>query len=283
MVKKIFKIALYSIRQWTAELRIVLLFIFMFLFIWNDLKRVGSFANLMDMNANPLVFSFYSNNVVKHLILLVGIIFLFSDVPFINKSQPYVFIRSRRSSWVLGQALYIVIAGAIYFFVLMGVSILVMLPNGTFATEGWGKIINTLAQTNAGKMADLQFGISEKIISSYSSWEAFVLTFLLNWGVAAFLGMLMFVVSLYFNRMLALVAAGIVVFFDLLIVNGLSYYFYYISPVTLSRLGCLDPKETSIIPSVIYPFIFYGISIVVLSVLLLFGIRKKPIEITSEI
>lgn len=283
MVKRIFAIALYSIRQWTTELRILLLFIFMILFLRTDITVIGNFAKEMDVAVNPLVFPFYSSDVVKQLILLSGIIFLFSDAPFIKNSQPYVIIRSKRLSWVSGQIIYIMIASAIYFLIIMGASVITLLPNASFQTDGWGKIINTLAQTNAGALIHLQFAVSEKITTYYSPVTAFFLSFLLNWSVACFIGMLMFLVSLKLHRTLGLLAGAMVLFWDLLVINMLPFRFYYASPVTLSRLSILDPTGTSIFPNVAYSFIFFGSGIVLLAILLMIGIRNESIEITTEV
>ncbi|HHV09001.1 MAG TPA: hypothetical protein GXX75_01830 [Clostridiales bacterium] len=283
MVKKIFCIAIYSIRQWITNPRIICLFILMSMFVWNDFDVIGSLTGRTGIKTNPLIFPFFSNDPVKQLILLAGIVFLFSDAPFINKNQPYIIIRSKRIPWVLGQILYIVMAGAIYFLFLMLVSILVLLPYATFATNGWGKIIHTLAQTDMGAQIKLQFGITKEITAFYSPFEAFGLSFLLNWGVACFLGLVLFVINLKFNRMLGLAAGGVILFFDLLVTNMLSPAFYHFSPVSLSRLGVLDPMGVSMFPNMAYPFAFFSVSIVVLSALLVVGIKKISIEITSEL
>ncbi|WP_455716532.1 hypothetical protein [Anaerosporobacter sp.] len=283
MVKKIFCIAIYSIRQWLTNPRIICLFVLMSLFVWNDIQVIGELTVKTGIRTNPLISPFFSNDPIKQLILLAGIVFLFSDAPFINKNQPYIIIRSKRVPWVLGQILYIAMASAIYFLFLMLVSILVLLPHATFATNGWGKIVQTLAQTNAGAQINLQFGISKEIITFYSPWEAFGLSFLLNWGVACFLGLILFVINLKFNRMLGLVAGGVILFFDLLVTNMLSPSFYHISPVSLSRLSVLDPMGVSLFPNLTYPFVFFGVSIVILSILLVVSIKKTTIEITSEL
>jgi hypothetical protein len=283
MVKKIFSIAMYSIRQWITNPRIICLFVLMSIFVWNDFEVIGDLTGRTGIKTNPLIFPFFSSNPVKQLILLTGIVFLFSDAPFINKNQPYIIIRSKRIPWVLGQILYIVMASAAYFLFLMLVSILVLLPYATFATNGWGKIIQTLAQTDVGAQIKLQFGITKEIIIFYSPWEAFGLSFLLNWGVACFLGLILFIINLKFNRMLGLIAAGVLLFFDLLVTNMLPSAFYHFSPVSLSRLGVLDPMGVSLFPNLTYPFVFFSVSIVVLSALLVVSIKKISIKITPEL
>lgn len=283
MVKKIFSIAMYSIRQWATNPRIICLFVLMSVFIWNDFQVIGNLTGRTGIRTNPLIFPFFSNDPVKQLILLAGIVFLFSDAPFINKNQPYIIIRSKRIPWVLSQTLYIVMASTIYFLFLMLVSIVVLLPYATFATNGWGKIINTLAQTDMGSQIKLQFGITKEITTFYSPFEALGLSFLLNWGVACFLGLILFLTNLKFNRMLGLVAGGVILFFDLLVINALSPTFFYFSPVSLSRLGVIDPMGVSLFPNIAYPFVFFSVSIVVLSALLVVSIKKIPIEIKPEL
>lgn len=283
MVKKMFRIAMYSIRQWATDPRIISLFVLMSMFVWNDFEVIGDLTGRTGIKTTPLIFPFFSSDPVKQLILLAGIVFLFSDAPFINKNQPYIIIRSKRIPWVLGQILYIVMASAIYFLILMCVSVLVLLPYATFATNGWGKIVNTLAQTDAGAQIHLQFGVTKEIITFYSPFEAFGLSFLLNWGVGCFLGLIMFVINLKFNRRLGLVVAGVILFFDILVTNALSGTFYHFSPVSLSRLSVLDPMGISLFPNLTYPFVFFSVSIVVLSALLVVSIKKISIEITPEL
>ncbi|MFU0827030.1 MAG: ABC transporter permease [Lachnoclostridium sp.] len=283
MVKKVFCIAVYSIRQWISNPRIICLFILMGIYVWNDISAIGSLTRMTGIRTNPLAFPFFSSDPVKQLILLAGIIFLFSDAPFISKNQPYLIIRSKRIPWVMGQILYIGMASAIYFLALMLVSILVLLPYGTFATDGWGKILNTLAQTNAGAQINLQFGITREIITFYSPWEAFGLSFLLNWYIGCFFGLLLFEINLKFNRMLGLIVSGGILFFDLLVTNALSPFAYHFSPVSLSRLSVLDPMGVSLYPDLIYPFLFFSISMVALSSLIIVSIKNVPIEIVPEL
>lgn len=283
MLKKVVNIALYSMRQLVNDLRILSLFVLMGIFVYNDFKAIGMLTGMTGIKTNPLIFPFYSSDPVKKLILLAGILFLFSDAPFINKNQPYVIIRSKRRPWVLGQILYIIMAAAVYFLFLMTVSILALLPDVTFATNGWGKIVNTLAQTNAGAQIHLQFGIQKEITSFYSPFMASALDFLLNWSAACFFGLLLFIMNLKFGRKIGLAVGGVLLFWDLLIINVLPPKFCYLSPVSLSRLSVLDPMGASMYPDLIYPFIFFGACNLILSFILISSIKKIPIEITPQL
>jgi hypothetical protein len=255
----------------------------MVIMVWSCLTGVGDLTNVTGIRSNPLVFPFLSSSPVTQLILLAGALFLFADAPFISKDQPYLIIRSKRISWALGHVLFVVAASAIYFLILMFSSVLIMLPHSTFATDGWGRIINTLAQTDAGAQAGLSFSVQEKITAYYSPFGAFSLCFLLNTCAASFLGLLVFTVSIKFNRMVGLIAGAMVIYLDLLTINALPYSFYWYSPVTLSRLDVLDPTGVSRYPDTAYPFIFYGAGILLMTVILLLLVRKSPVKVTSEL
>lgn len=282
IISKTFTIAVYSVRQRIVNPRVICLFVLHMVFIWSNLSVIGTFTDMVGVRVNPLLYPFFSSDPVKQLIVFAGIVFLYSDAPFIDKIQPYVVIRCKRNVWVLGQILHVIMFSAFYFLILMGVSVFIVLPNASFATDGWGKVANTLAQTNAASQINLQFDISDKIISLYSPFEAFVICFLLNWGMASFLGLLIFAINLNFGKMIGIAISGAVLLLDLLVINSLPHSYFKFSPLSLSRLSILDPQGISIYPGVTYAFSFYSIGIVIFSVYIIASIKRQAIEISSE-
>ena len=237
IISKTFTIAVYSVRQRIVNPRVICLFVLHMVFIWSNLSVIGTFTDMVGVRVNPLLYPFFSSDPVKQLIVFAGIVFLYSDAPFIDKIQPYVVIRCKRNVWVLGQILHVIMFSAFYFLILMGVSVFIVLPNASFATDGWGKVANTLAQTNAASQINLQFDISDKIISLYSPFEAFVICFLLNWGMASFLGLLIFAINLNFGKMIGIAISGAVLLLDLLVINSL--------PHSYLRSSCLMTPPSS--------------------------------------
>lgn len=282
VIRKIFIIAMYSVCQRIINPRVICLFILHTVFVWSNLSVIGTFTDMVGVRVNPLLYPFLSSDPVKQLIMFAGIVFLYSDAPFIDKSQPYVIMRSKRTVWGLGQILHVIMFSAFYFFILMCVSVFVVLPNATFATDGWGKVVNTLAQTNAASQINLQFGVSDKVISLYSPFKAFVLCFLLNWGMASFLGLLIFALNLNFGKMIGMAISSTVLLLDLLVINSLPHSYLKFSPLSLSRLSVLDPQRISIYPSAAYALCFYVIGIVIFSTCIIASVKRKAIEISSE-
>lgn len=281
--KKSFAIALYSVRKRLISPRVICVFVMFGVFIWSNMSFVSEITEMLDMRINPVLFPFLSSDIIKQLILYSGIVFLFSDAPFIDESQPYVFIRSKRTTWALGQILHIIIFSGLCFLILIGFSMLIVLPHATLTTDGWGKVINTLAQTNAGTELNLEFYISYKIPSVYSPLEALVYCFLLNWGMTSFLGLLIFAANLKWGKMVGPVLGGIILLYDLLVYNTFALSYFKTSPLSMSRLSLVDPHGLTSYPSISYVFTFYSVGIVIFSVFIILAIKKKPIEVSSEI
>ncbi len=279
--RQTFAIAIYSVKQRLTSPRVICLLVIFGVFVCDNMSFADQAAELMDLRINPLLYPFLASDVVKQLVIFAGVIFLYSDAPFINKSQPYVIIRSKRTVWALGQILHIIIFSAVYFFILMAISFVVVIPHATFSTDGWGRLATILAESNLTSQLDMNFLFPEKIVTAYSPGEAFILTFLLNWALASFFGTLMFALNLNFGKMAGPAISSTLVLMDLLIVNY-PFVGFECSPVSMSRLSVLDPLGVSNYPSPTYAFCFYTIGILIFSVIIILSIKRKSIEISSE-
>jgi hypothetical protein len=277
-------IAFTSLRKWTGDVRYTVLFVMMFAIIWNVLAPVAGFCRATQYRVNPFLYVFLSNQIINQLILLSGIVFLFSNAPFMDYNQPFVLVRSGRSTWVLGQVLYIVVGSALYFLVLMAFSVVVLTPIATFATNGWGKIVNTLAYTDAAQQFQINgLWVSTSLVNLYTPLQAFSLCFVLQWLAGSFIGLLMFAVNSVSNSKIGNYAASLLILMDILVYNVLPFHFLYFSPASLSRLGLLNPLGTTRDPSVLYALAFFGVGILVWSGLSVLSVRKKPIDLILDL
>lgn len=283
MIKKSISIAVYSIRKWFSNPRYSILFIMLFILTWTTLNPVKNFCTYTGVRTNPLLFVFYSCNFIHQLLFMSGIIFLFSNAPFMDECELYVIQRSGRKSWVIGQILYIFMSSAIYFLILILMSILILAPYSTFGTDGWGKVINTLSQTNAAGQVNLGFMVPYKIIRLYSPFQAIFLCFIFEWLAASIIGMAMFCVNLLFKESLGIVIGSIVVGLDLLITNALPYTLYRFSPVSIGRLSIIDPSKTYFYPSILDGLILDGILLIILCVISIISMRKNAIDVKYDI
>ncbi len=104
----------------------------------------------------------------KKLLLFFPLILIFSNAPFIDKNQLYIIVRARTIKWYIGQMCYISIASALYFVFVMIFSIILNIDCIEF-TDEWGKVLNTLANTNIGTQFHIEFSPDRNVINIFSS------------------------------------------------------------------------------------------------------------------
>lgn len=148
------------------------------------------------------------------LMILLGLILLFCDAPFMESEQPYIIMRSGREIWTAGQILYIVLSSAIFFAIVELLTILLLLPNLSYEND-WGKVINSFAQNGASRYG-VVFSFDYTIVSSFNPLQAMVIELLLCWLMGMFIGLLMFVLNLAISRSAGVIAAAAFAVFPLL-------------------------------------------------------------------
>ena len=203
-------------------------------------------------------------------IIVLGAVLIFCDAPFIKNNTSYVMIRMGRNKWFASQILYIMVMSAVYIGLLYLISILLLLPYVGPET-GWGKIIGTLAQTDAaaqigGVMLDYQ------MLLDYSPWEALSVTCGMSWMIISFTGLLIMFFNMFGNHYLG-AAAGAMVSFTPYFARIFSdmYAGYYIAPPTWMSVTIFGRTGASPYPTIPYAVCFLASGIV----LLIFGSYKR--------
>ncbi len=275
---KSFSICINNIRKWFTNPRIYILCALLIIIVVYYVGPIRAFSRNVGYRVTPWVFSFLSDSFQVQMWIMLGIVFLFCDAPFIDEGQPYLMIRSGRITWGVGQVLYIMLGTAIYFLFITFVSLIVLSPNMFLSTD-WGKVLRTLAQGSNAKMLP----ISNKIVTLYSPINSFALSLLLEWCAGTMLGLIIFVANIRLNRAMGAIIASAVVFMDILIVNTLPYSMFRFSPVSMARLSILDPTGLSLFPSNTYAYIFFAVSILILSVISVLSVRKCDIQILPQV
>src|SRR5699024_1005021 len=103
---------------------------------------VGDFCARGGYTVGPWVFPFLLAEPYSRLMVMLGLILLLCDAPFIESDHPALLLRSGRRTWTAGQVLYIAGTSAVYFAVVYLLTVLVLLPHVGFE-PGWGKVIHT--------------------------------------------------------------------------------------------------------------------------------------------
>ncbi|MBU5416405.1 hypothetical protein [Anaerobutyricum soehngenii] len=236
------------------------------------------------------IFPFYMSAYAILAVFYLGIVYIHSDVPFMQYHNMYQVIRTGRLRWVVGQ-----IGGIICrsFFAVIVTAIGAILP---FAgnlewSNNWGKLAKTLSMQGIEK----NFGFAEnsfvdfrffyEIMQKKTPLELMTHTVLVCTLICSFLGILMFVLSLYISKMIAVAGAlaSIVAFFIVQNIYGkwkliLAHFVpTYWAEIALSATPVSGRYR---MPSLLYIYLVLIICIILMAGLLCYNV--KDIEFNWE-
>jgi len=271
-----------NLRKWPSNPRIYVLGLLLIAFLGEIVRPIANFSSSVQVAVTPWVFPYLPLSKSVLLVLMLGIVLLFCDAPFIDAHQPYVIIRSGKRDWLLGQIVYIMLASAFYFLFIALITVLMLLPNLTFSSE-WGKILETLALTDARGQFGISLPISYHFQLVYTPIAAIAWTFLLNWLVGTFLGLIMFVLNMRFKREIGAVLVTALVFLQYFCFDASGFFLFHLSPVSWASLDNLDTTHTSALPSITYAVsVLIGLNLILILLAGIF-IRKKNIDVLPPI
>lgn len=279
-LSRIFSIAMNHFKKWSVNPRIYILLIGMTVYIYSRLAPINDFCATFGYHITPYVFPFLMSEQFSVMLVMLGVVLLFCDAPFIENEQPYIIIRSGRKAWLFSQLLYIVLASAVYFIVVIFISIIVLLPNLELGL-GWGKVIGTFAQTNIAPNHGISLNFDFYIMHAYSPVQALASSFLLSWLMATLLGTLMFTLNLCISRASGAIAASLLILLQMAVRSEIVLYQF--SPISWVSLSQIDLKGTTAFPAYPYILAVSGVSIIALAVISTISIKKRDIEILKSI
>lgn len=284
-LRRILASSVQNLRKWPSNPRIYAVAALILVFIGSELLPIRGFCMALHLPVTPWVFPFLMSDNVSLTFIMVGLVLIFCDAPFIDQSQPYVIVRSGRRNWFTGQILYIVQASGLYFLFIILVSLLYFIPVIKFSGD-WGKVLNTFSMngTQGVPMFQQQYNInlsfSRYLTANYLPAVAMILSLALSWLEGIFLGLLMFVLNMNFNRIIGTsVALALILLETFAYQFGNAYLALYFSPVSWLNLGVMDATGSSKSPTLWYAAGMLLLFIIVLSFLALTGERKKNIEV----
>lgn len=211
------------------------LVIFLLLAVYTDacMEQVREACVRYGEKATPMGFIFLLNDDWFHILFLMGFLMLICKAPFREKSFPYISYRSGLAAWEIGSMRYILLVSAIYTIFLVLLGIVGLHGNIQFSLE-WGGIWKTISLNNA---MDNPFYIDPFIIGHCAPKAAFWVSILLEWLCLSWLGMLVYLMHALIRKGSGLIAAGLLIFADIMIYNDGSPWMYGYSPVTMSHIG----------------------------------------------
>jgi hypothetical protein len=272
-IRKVFAVFALQLRQIFSSWRIPGVFALVGIFVWSNTQQIGDFAKLVGLNARPWLFCHLTNDFVCQLVFSAACIGLFCDAPFQTDLNTYVLLRSGRTAQIIGQTLYIAALSLVFVLFILAVSIFALFPAVEFA-DGWGKVLGTLARTDASAQAGVTFMINDFLIGAYTPITATVLSVLLEWACFTWLGLVVFLFNGRFGKMSGIFIAGAFILLDVTVANELTPFAYHFSPISLAQLSAFAGFNARFGLSLDYASAFFVVGIAALTIANLMFRRK---------
>lgn len=267
-INKTIRIFLYQLKREGIQIRTIIFFIIMAIFIYSYLQPVKIFSQAVEIKVTPWALPHFVNDFTCQQAFMIGCVFLFCTAPFKNKYHLYMIYRSGKASWQGGIILYIVVMSFLYLCFINIMIVLSLLPHISFETE-WGKIWGTLSRTNAGSKFLVPFSVYDYIIGAFTPLKAMLISFLLEWACFVWLGLVIYILNYNFQKSIGTLVASFFVFLDVMIYNSWMPSFYLISPVTLTQLKSLSGNNMQYGLTLNYAVLFFIISLSIFIVICL--------------
>jgi len=218
---------------------------------------------LLGEKCNIAVLPFLQTSDYYMKIVFLAIVYFYANVPFMEKKELFYIIRLGKECWgrrnifyIIGSSLVIVVC----FFVFSSIEILSV---AKFSCS-WDSIYKTLSLTGG---QNLGFEISYAIIKEYEPFILGIIVFFLDWLVVMMIGMIMYVISLYGQRILSSIIAIVIVFLPSINawLGGILIYYSPISWLDCSnwRIGYDNRKPD--LSYMLVAGIFFNVLLIIIS------------------
>ena len=235
---------------------------------------IKMFSMQAGIHTCPWIFPFLTQTFYLQMIMLVGIIFLFCDLPIINNGTIYILARTGKKIWFWAQVGYIFIMTFIYYVCIFMLSIALFFPYVKFENN-WGKVLGTVAQTNLQDQLNLEMDYLLQV--TYTPLQAIGRAFLIAWLVSVFTGIVVLVLNIYFKSIVGAVVGTMIAFTPYFAVNANNMSAAnYIAPAVW-----LNIMKSYQLESVDYPNAWYIFSFLILGIVLFIGLAYLKIRSTK--
>ncbi len=257
LFKKTWGYFLTRLMRLSGEWRVFMVLILLFIVLREYTGSIRAMCRMTGENISPYFFPFLLGDYIvatglsKILILLIFIIIV-CNVSCKQEEIYYYAIRTGYRAMVYGDILFIGILALGYCMYVYLCSILCFLPYVTIQGD-WGRIIGTLAYTNAAGQYGYMFVIPTGIMEMYSAPNGVLLSFVLLFAGCFMLGLTVYMLNLFFQSKYY----GIGISCFLILLSPIVSYsripgLYWFSPMSWISAENLYPVQNTQYPSVSY-------------------------------
>lgn len=210
--------------------------------------------------------------------------YVYSDVPFMNRTELYKILREGRKMWAIEKLGAICLQSFLIVVLVYVMSVLVFIPRVQLSAD-WGKIIWTMAYSNNIYDYNIYGRSSAVIVNKYEPWQAMLICFFMMWLEITLVGVFMFTISLYLNRIVAIAIVGFMMVLQLITGSiAANAAIAYVLPLYWCRLSIYGERTFLDIyyPSFAYCLIASILGLVICVTAAMLRIRKKEFIWNNE-
>lgn len=232
-VRQSLAVAGYNFRQWRRNPRVVITFALAFILCFLLTDKVAAFAEYNHTSIQllePFIWTFGDSDSILLTSLLL--VFLFADMPFLSSGTPFYLMRTTRTVWLVGQAVYIAAATLLYLLFVL-VSTIILCMQNAFIGNMWSETAAMLGYSGAGEAIAVPAAV--KAMEMVAPMECALTIFLLLLLYTLLMVFFMLVFNLWKGQMGGMVS-----------VLGFSLFGFLLSPDTFKTVLQLSEQQVYI-------------------------------------
>lgn len=286
MLKMSLRYCKISLLYWRSDWRVKALLLITFCVILNYTGGICQLSELTGEAVSPWIFNFlfagfYIGTGLLKVLLLLGAVLLFCNAPFLHRNKPFLILRCGREAWAFGDILYILTGSFLYTLYIFLCSLLCFIPRIRFQTD-WGKIIGTLAYTDASSQYAPTLIMNQKVLDYYTPLQATGISFFLVMCGFVFIGLVIYLVNRSERtRGMGMAAAVFFILLDPLMIFLNAKKARWFSPLSWISIEQLAPVKEQGYPALGYVILALLALLLILSCVLMIG--KDKISIIGEV
>ena len=176
------------------------------LFIWNMSKPYLKFVIEKGEGMTWCIFPYLMTSYYLIGMFYFGIIYINSDVPFMQYENLYQVIRTGRKRWALYQLTGILIR-SIFITVAVVIGSIIPFVGHLLISNDWGKVVYTLANTRRldgfYKENMVMFRFYPEAVMKFTPFKLMFVTMLICILITTLIGVLMYFIGLYLGKIMA--------------------------------------------------------------------------------
>lgn len=235
-IRQTFQLARQNFSEWKRNPRIITTFLLAFVLCLLLSDEVLTYSRRYETTMQilePFIWTYGDTSSVMLSSLLL--VLLFADMPFVNQITPYRLIRTKRSVWLTGQIVYVIITTILYNLFLVAVQI-AFAANSAFPGNVWSKTAALLGYGGASKGI---VPVSVKTMESVLPYECAFQVFLLMLCYSLFVVVIMLCLNLLIGNAAGVIGAFTVNLYGFLLNPALFQKWFHLTENQLYQANVL--------------------------------------------